>query len=127
MYANCLNMRVFIPVCCFLTSLMRLAGHEKVTTKSKRWPELSIRQPQCLDEFEGDSILVAATNLEIQLDHAIWRRFDTKMTYAMPDEDSRRLYISKLVGTFERENSLEDYISTRLAGLLTMQMWSRLC
>ncbi|MBB6022670.1 SpoVK/Ycf46/Vps4 family AAA+-type ATPase [Paenibacillus sp. JGP012] len=71
---------------------------------------------QCLDEFEGDSILVAATNLETQLDHAIWRRFDTKMTYSMPDEDSRRLYISKLVGTFEQENSLEDYICERLAG-----------
>ncbi|MNI86471.1 hypothetical protein D3C73_1435690 [compost metagenome] len=71
---------------------------------------------QCLDEFEGDSILVAATNLETQLDHAIWRRFDTKMTYAMPDEDSRRLYISKLVGTFEQEHKLEDYICERLAG-----------
>lgn len=69
-----------------------------------------------MDEFEGGSILVATTNLETQLDHAIWRRFDTKMTYAMPDEDSRRLYISKLVGTFERENSLEDYICRRLAG-----------
>lgn len=32
------------------------------------------------------------------------------------DEDSRRLYISKLVGTFEQENSLEDYICERLAG-----------
>ncbi|WP_336120201.1 hypothetical protein [Paenibacillus polysaccharolyticus] len=69
-----------------------------------------------MDEFEGDSILVAATNLETQLDHAIWRRFDTKMTYAMPDEDSRRLYISKLVGTFEQEHRLEDYICERLAG-----------
>ncbi|KAA8786392.1 ATP-binding protein [Paenibacillus amylolyticus] len=71
---------------------------------------------QCLDEFEGDSILVAATNLETQLDHAIWRRFDTKLTYAMPDEDSRRLYISKLIGTFEHEHRLEDYICERLAG-----------
>lgn len=71
---------------------------------------------QCLDEFDGDSILVAATNLETQLDHAIWRRFDTKMTYGMPDDSSRRLYISKLVGTFEQETRLEDYICERLAG-----------
>ncbi|WP_145148717.1 AAA family ATPase [Paenibacillus xylanexedens] len=71
---------------------------------------------QCLDEFDGDSILVAATNLETQLDHAIWRRFDTKMTYGMPDDTSRRLYISKLVGAFEQESQLEDYICERLAG-----------
>ena len=71
---------------------------------------------QCLDEFEGDSILVAATNLETQLDHAIWRRFDTKMTYTMPDENNRRLYISKLLGTFEQEHRLEDYICEHLAG-----------
>ncbi|MCF7753621.1 ATP-binding protein [Paenibacillus xylanexedens] len=71
---------------------------------------------QCLDEFDGDSILVAATNLETQLDHAIWRRFDTKMTYGMPDDASRRLYIRKLVGSFEQETRLEDYICERLTG-----------
>lgn len=71
---------------------------------------------QCLDEFEGDSILVAATNLETQLDQAIWRRFDTKMTYGMPDESSRRLYISKLMGQFEQESRMEDYTCERLTG-----------
>ncbi|SHN63705.1 MULTISPECIES: AAA family ATPase [Paenibacillus] len=71
---------------------------------------------QCLDEFEGDSILVAATNLETQLDHAIWRRFDTKMTYGMPDESSRRLYISKLMGQFEQESRLEEFTCERLTG-----------
>jgi hypothetical protein len=38
------------------------------------------------------------------------------MTYTMPDEGSRRLYISKLVGSFEQESRLEDYICERLAG-----------
>ena len=47
---------------------------------------------QCLDEFEGDSVLVAATNLETQLDHAVWRRFDTKITYGMPDEEQAAIY-----------------------------------
>ena len=81
---------------------------------------------QCLDEFEGDSILVAATNLETQLDHAIWRRFDTKMTYAMPDEDSRRLYISKLV---EHLSGRTVWGITSVHGWLAaaMQIWSRLC
>ncbi|MEC0127625.1 AAA family ATPase [Paenibacillus pabuli] len=71
---------------------------------------------QCLDEFEGNSILVAATNLETQLDHAIWRRFDTKMTYGMPDESSRKRYINKLVGPFEQEIRLKEYMCELLAG-----------
>ncbi|MGM0884071.1 MAG: AAA family ATPase [Bacillota bacterium] len=58
---------------------------------------------QCLDEFECDSIFMAATNLQEELDHAVWRRFDTKMTYGMPDEATRSEYIRLLIGDFEQE------------------------
>lgn len=71
---------------------------------------------QCLDEFEGDSIFVAATNLETELDSAVWRRFDTRMTYAMPDEESRNEYIRQLIGDFEREDGLEEEAAELLAG-----------
>lgn len=71
---------------------------------------------QCLDEFEGESIFIAATNLEEELDHAIWRRFDTKMTYRMPDEDSRNAFISLLIGDFEGEALLHRSVSELLAG-----------
>ncbi|WP_336780790.1 ATP-binding protein [Paenibacillus illinoisensis] len=71
---------------------------------------------QCLDEFDGDSVLVAATNLETQLDHAVWRRFDTKITYAMPDEESRQRYINKLVGQFEHQPDLKTYMCKQLKG-----------
>lgn len=71
---------------------------------------------QCLDEFEGDSIFMAATNLEAELDNAIWRRFDTKMTYSLPDEARREEYISLLLGDFGHEEGVREAASDRLAG-----------
>lgn len=71
---------------------------------------------QCLDEFAGDSVFMAATNLETELDKAVWRRFDTKMTYEMPDEASRRGYIQALLGAIEREPDAEEAAARRLRG-----------
>ncbi|MCR2807505.1 AAA family ATPase [Paenibacillus soyae] len=71
---------------------------------------------QCLDEFEGDSIFMAATNLETELDNAIWRRFDTKMAYSLPDEAGREQYISLLIGEFGQEEDVRAIASERLAG-----------
>lgn len=71
---------------------------------------------QCLDEFEGDSVLTAATNLESELDSAIWRRFDTKMTYELPDEQGRNEYISLLVGDFHHEQNVCESVSVKLRG-----------
>ncbi|OXS54073.1 ATPase [Cohnella sp. CIP 111063] len=71
---------------------------------------------QCLDEFEGDSVFVAATNLEEELDHAVWRRFDTKMTYGMPEEASRNEFISLLIGAFESRGTVHRAASELLAG-----------
>jgi SpoVK/Ycf46/Vps4 family AAA+-type ATPase len=71
---------------------------------------------QCLDEFEGNSIFIAATNLEAELDHAIWRRFDTKMTYSMPDHDCRNEYIRSLIGDFEHEEEAVNQSSELLKG-----------
>lgn len=71
---------------------------------------------QCLDEFEGDSIFTAATNLETELDNAIWRRFDTKMTYSLPVEEERNEYISLLIGDFAHEETVRHIASNRLTG-----------
>jgi len=71
---------------------------------------------QCLDEFEGDSVFVAATNLEEELDHAVWRRFDTKMTYGMPEEASRNEFIALLIGDFESQEAVNQTASELLAG-----------
>lgn len=71
---------------------------------------------QCLDEFEGNSIFVAATNLEEDLDNAVWRRFDTKMRFGMPDDTGRNEYIKLLIGDFEQENDLLKMSSALLKG-----------
>lgn len=71
---------------------------------------------QCLDEFECDSIFMAATNLQEELDHAVWRRFDTKMTYGMPDDHTRNEYIQLLIGDFEQEEHIVQQASESLNG-----------
>lgn len=71
---------------------------------------------QSLDEFEGNSIFIAATNLEEELDQAIWRRFDTKMNYSMPDDAGRNEFISLLLDGFELEGELHGAALGLLAG-----------
>ncbi len=71
---------------------------------------------QCLDEFECDSLFMAATNLQEELDHAVWRRFDTKMTYGMPDDTTRHEYIRLLIGDFEHEEHTLLNASSSLKG-----------
>ncbi|WP_018885872.1 AAA family ATPase [Paenibacillus massiliensis] len=71
---------------------------------------------QCLDEFESNSVFMAATNLEEQLDHAIWRRFDTKMTYSMPDDRSRNEFVRLHMDQFAQEVYVQEEASQVLQG-----------
>jgi len=71
---------------------------------------------QCLDEFEGDSIFAAATNLHAELDKAIWRRFDTKLTYSLPDKQEREKYIELLIGDFPFEEQVKHTAFEHLSG-----------
>lgn len=69
---------------------------------------------QMLDDYEGKSILVAATNHETILDSAVWRRFDEVLVFELPNlEQIRRLLAIKLRG-LRREFDSDD---TRIAGL----------
>ncbi|MBB3155930.1 SpoVK/Ycf46/Vps4 family AAA+-type ATPase [Paenibacillus endophyticus] len=63
---------------------------------------------QCLDEFQADSILLAATNLDEELDTAVWRRFDTKMKYEVPTASERRIYTQKLFDNYEKSQLIDD-------------------
>jgi AAA+ superfamily predicted ATPase len=54
---------------------------------------------QMLDGYRGESILVATTNYESLLDHAVWRRFDEVLLFEMPNlEQIKRLLALKLSG-----------------------------
>ncbi|GBF74932.1 hypothetical protein PA598K_03305 [Paenibacillus sp. 598K] len=71
---------------------------------------------QCLDEFDGDSVCAAATNLETELDTAIWRRFDTKMVYTMPCAEARDAYIDLMLRDFAREPEVREQAAKRMEG-----------
>lgn len=69
---------------------------------------------QMLDDYEGKSLLIGATNHERILDTAVWRRFDEVFVFEMPNlEQIRRLLSVKLRG-IRREFNPED---SRIAGL----------
>lgn len=69
-----------------------------------------------MDEFHGESIFVAATNPEEELDPAVWRRFDTKMTYSLPTEEDRLQYIGLFVGSEPEAQELSRRMAELLAG-----------
>ncbi|ANF97126.1 AAA family ATPase [Paenibacillus bovis] len=71
---------------------------------------------QCLDEFPEHCIFIAATNLETELDNAIWRRFDTKMVYSNPAAELRLEYIRRLCGDFPSEPGLQEWASEKMEG-----------
>jgi SpoVK/Ycf46/Vps4 family AAA+-type ATPase len=69
---------------------------------------------QMLDDYEGKSLLIGATNHEGILDTAVWRRFDEVLIFDMPNlEQLRRLLGVKLRG-LRREFNPED---NRITGL----------
>jgi len=41
---------------------------------------------QMLDSYRGESVLIATTNYESLLDHAVWRRFDEVVHFEMPNQ-----------------------------------------
>ncbi|MGG4145695.1 ATP-binding protein [Paenibacillus algorifonticola] len=51
---------------------------------------------QCMDEFNSDGVIMAATNLNGDIDPAVSRRFDTKMTFLVPGEADVEMYIRKI-------------------------------
>lgn len=54
---------------------------------------------QMMDGYRGESILIATTNYESLLDHAVWRRFDEVVRFEMPDlEQISQLLALKLSG-----------------------------
>lgn len=71
---------------------------------------------QCLDEFKGNSTFIAATNLEEELDSAIWRRFDTRMNYGLPSRAELDVFLMKLIGNPEQNAKLLEQTKDLLLG-----------
>jgi AAA+ superfamily predicted ATPase len=64
---------------------------------------------QMLDGYRGESILIATTNYESLLDHAVWRRFDEVVRFEMPNlEQIKHLLALKLSG-IRRNFEVDDH------------------
>jgi SpoVK/Ycf46/Vps4 family AAA+-type ATPase len=61
---------------------------------------------QMMDNFEGNSLLIAATNHQYLLDSAIWRRFDDILYFDMPDKARREKIFNKYLKVLKREDDL---------------------
>lgn len=69
-----------------------------------------------IDRFKSRSVLIAATNLDSVVDHAVWRRFDDVVHFAQPTPDE----ITRLLGLLFKNYPVNFDIATavpKLAGL----------
>lgn len=73
---------------------------------------------QMLDGYRGSSILIATTNYESLLDHAVWRRFDEVMKFEMPNlEQIKHLLALKLSGIRRNFDTDDEQIASAFNGL----------
>jgi len=74
---------------------------------------------QNIDNLDGRTILIAATNHHHLLDSAVWRRFGYKIYLGLPDAQVRRKLFERFLGSFDLENkclSRAVSISEELSG-----------
>ena len=62
---------------------------------------------QMLDEYEGDTVIMAATNHHGMLDDAVWRRFDDVLYFDLPDQARRALLFEKYLGALKRHADID--------------------
>lgn len=81
---------------------------------------------QLLDNFRGQSLVIAATNFEQSIDHAIWRRFDEVVHFPLPNTLDCRHFINMQLTSFSiQAKSLETLVeSTKGASYADLE---RLC
>ncbi len=61
---------------------------------------------QMLDNFQGDSILFAATNHQYLLDPAIWRRFDEILYYELPESGIREKILNRYLKPLKKNGKI---------------------
>lgn len=66
---------------------------------------------QMLDNFSGESIILAATNHQHILDTALWRRFDDVIYFELPDRTNRLKLIEFFLKPIQKDNFNLDYFS----------------
>ncbi len=62
---------------------------------------------QMLDNFEGDSLIIAATNHPHILDPAIWRRFDEVISFELPDDTARLQILQLYLKSIKKDSDID--------------------
>lgn len=70
---------------------------------------------QLLENYEGPSLVIAATNHPTMLDEAIWRRFDQVIAFDLPDRPTVEALFRRLLRRMDIEFTISD-VSSALAG-----------
>jgi len=65
---------------------------------------------QIMENFDGHSLLIAATNFGESLDRAIWRRFDEVVGFRMPEEEDLRALIEMRLSPVDFDDDQVDKI-----------------
>ncbi|MGN7614134.1 AAA family ATPase [Magnetococcales bacterium HHB-1] len=63
---------------------------------------------QLLDRYNGDSIIIAATNLGSDIDSAVWRRFEEVLCFKKPTTLVQRKLIEKYLKGFQHDFNIES-------------------
>lgn len=71
---------------------------------------------QLLDGFQGKSLIIAATNYEGALDHALWRRFDEIMLFERPNHAAIRALLAMKLMNFPQKDLDLSKAASRLRG-----------
>jgi len=70
-----------------------------------------------LENYEGDSVIIAATNHPQLLDIGVWRRFDEIVYFDMPDKERRKKIFEKYLKVLKRDKNIDlDKISEETEG-----------
>lgn len=64
---------------------------------------------QMMDNYNGRSLLIAATNHQHLLDTAIWRRFDDILFFDIPDTNRRAQLFDKYLRVLKRSKNLDIF------------------
>lgn len=71
---------------------------------------------QMMDNYDGNSVLVAATNHPQLLDIAVWRRFDEVIEFKIPTKHQRRELFEKYLGVLKKQEMDIENLSKLTTG-----------
>jgi len=72
---------------------------------------------QILDGFNSDSLVIAATNHEKNIDSALWRRFDEIIFFDKPNQEQINKLIKNKLKAFKVNNLNIDMLSEKMLGM----------